>query len=300
MKLLSGTANKPLATKIASVLGIKVSPVEFFIFPDKERRIQIQESVLDEDIVIVQPTATPAEINYFELFFLADAAKRSGAKSITAVVPYLGYQRQDHIFREGEAVSLGVILHTFKAVGLDQIIAVDLHTIKAPEISPVPMKHLSALSLFAQEIQKKGWGGLDTVLVSPDMGGIRRITMISKMLSDMPYATIEKNRDLATGHIHMAHVSGEVTHRAIIVDDMISSGNTMVKAAELLRQKGAKEVHIFATHPVFSQDAPKKLQESIIDSVYTTDSVFIPDDKHFPKLHVLSLAESIAHEIAVI
>ncbi len=294
MKLFSGNSNKPLARAVAAKLGLNVSPSEIFIFPDGERRIQIQENVVDEDVVIVQPTTPPVDTSYFELFFLADAAKRSGARSVTAVVPYLGYQRQDHVFRDGEAVSLEVIVNTMQSVGIDKVISFDLHTVKIPEVFSIPMVHLSALELFAEEIKKQGWAGLDTVLVSPDMGGIRRIEILSKMLSDMPYVTIEKNRDLATGHVEMAEITGEVTHRVVIVDDMISSGGTIVKAAEALKKRGAKEIYVFVTHPVFSQEAPKILQDSVVDKVYVTDSVFVPKEKEFPKLHILSLSGMIA------
>jgi len=294
MKIFSGSANQPLASKIANQLNSSVSPSEIFIFPDGERRVQIQEKVVDQDVVIVQPTTPPTEIHYFELFFLADAAKRSGARSVTAVVPYLGYQRQDHVFREGEAVSLEVIVNTMQSVSIDKVISFDLHTVKIPEVFSIPMVHLSALPLFAEEIIKHKWGGLDTVLVSPDMGGIRRIKMISEMLSGMPYATIEKNRDLATGSVEMAKITGEITHRVIIVDDMISSGGTIVKAAKALKEKGAKEVYVFVTHPVFASEAPKILQESEVDQVYVTDSVFVPKEKQFPKLEILSLSHLIA------
>lgn len=294
MKLFSGNSNKPLAEKVAKELGIKVSPVEIFIFPDGERRIQLQERVVDEDVVIIQPTTPPVDTNYFELFFLADAAKRSGARSVTAVVPYLGYQRQDHVFRDGEAVSLEVIVNTMQSVGIDKVISFDLHTVKIPEVFSIPMVHLSGLELFAEEIKKNKWDGLDTVLVSPDMGGIRRIEIISKMLKDMPYATIEKNRDLTTGHVEMTEITGEITHRVVIVDDMISSGGTIVKAAAALKQKGAEEVYVFVTHPVFSAEAPKILQESVVDRVYVADSVFVPKEKEFQKLNIISLSKSIS------
>lgn len=297
MKLFSGSANKPLAEKIAKVLDIPVSPREIFIFPDGERRIQIQENIINEDVVIVQPTTPPVDTHYFELFFLADAAKRSGAKSVTAVVPYLGYQRQDHVFRDGEAVSLEVIVKTMQAVGIDKVISFDLHTVKIPEVFSIPMIHLSALPMFAEEIKKQSWDGLDSVLVSPDMGGIRRIKMLSELLGEMPYATIEKNRDVATGQIEMAAIKGEITPRVIIVDDMISSGSTIVKATEALKKKGAYEVYVFVTHAVFSSDAPKILQESEVDRIYVTDSVYIPPEKQFMKLKILSLAGMIANKI---
>jgi ribose-phosphate pyrophosphokinase len=209
----------------------------------------------------------------------------------------LGYQRQDHIFRDGEAVSLEVIVKTLEAVGINWLIAFDLHSIKIPEVFKIPVTHLSALPLFAEEIGSRGWLSADTVLVSPDMGGIRRIKILSELLGGMPFAAIEKQRDLSTGRVEALGIEGALARRAIMVDDMISSGSTMVKAAEFLRDRGVEEIHVFATHPVFSAEAPRLLQESIIADVYVTDTVYIPLDKYFPKLTVISVAETIAKAI---
>src|SRR5260221_598900 len=142
MLIFSGTSNKQLAETIAFYLRIPTSPLEVHVFPDGEKRVRVLEKVVDEDVVIVQPTAPPVDINYMELFFLSDAAKRSGAKSITAVVPYLGYQRQDHIFQEGEAVSLDVVAHALETAGVNKIVTVDLHSIKIPEVFKIPVVHL--------------------------------------------------------------------------------------------------------------------------------------------------------------
>lgn len=297
MKIFSGSSNKPLAKKIARGLGQKLSPLEIFIFSDGERRVRIEEHIVGEDAVIVQSTSTPGDQNYMELFFIADAAARSGAKSITAVVPYLGYQRQDHVFRDGEAVSLDVTVKTLEAVGINSLIAFDLHSVKIPEVFKIPVLHLSALPLFAEEIGSRGWMTPDTVLVSPDMGGIRRIKILSGLLGEMPFAAIEKQRDLATGRVEALRIEGPVARRAIMVDDMISSGSTMVKAAELLNECGVEEIYVFSTHPVFSARAPMLLQESLIQDVYVTDTVYIPLDKYFPKLTVLSVADRIAKAI---
>lgn len=297
MKLFSGSSNIPLAEKIGNQLGIQLSPLEIFIFPDQERRVRVEADVVGEDCIILQSTATPADTYYMELFFIADALNRAGARSITLVMPYVGYQRQDHIFRSGEAVSMQVITKTLESVGIDKIITFDLHSLKIPEFFHIPVTHLSALPLFAQEIKKQGWGGLDSVLVSPDMGGIRRIKIISEMLTQMPYAVIEKNRDLASGNVDMVAIHGEITHRALIVDDMISSGKTIVKAAELLKEKGAEEIYVFVTHAVFSEEAPKILENSLIDRVFVTDSVLVSDDKQFSKLQILSLSTLIAERI---
>ncbi|MEK7571733.1 MAG: ribose-phosphate pyrophosphokinase [Patescibacteria group bacterium] len=293
MKVFSGSANFPLAQKIAQYLGETVSPRELFVFPDGERRVQIQENVVDEDTVVVQPTATPVDSNYMELFFLCDSLKRSGARSVTAVVPYLGYQRQDHVFRDGEAVSLAVIVKMLESIGVDRVISCDLHSIKIPEFFTIPMTHLSALPLFAHTIREENLLK-NSVLISPDMGGIRRIKQMSEMLDGLPYAVLEKDRNLDTGNVAIVRIEGEVAKRALIVDDMISSGGTIVKAADFLRQRGVEEIVIFVTHAVFSKEAPKLLQESLITKVYVTDSVYVSEEKRFAKLEILSLADMMA------
>ncbi len=297
MKIFSGSSNTPLAEKIAKNLKLELSPREIFIFPDGERRIHLEVPVLGEDCILVQSTSTPTDENYMELFFMADSLKRSGAKSVTLVMPYVGYQRQDHIFRSGESVSMQVVIKLLEVSGVDRVICLDLHAYRIAELFTIPVSDLSALSLFADEIKSKEWDGLESVLVSPDMGGIRRIEIISGLLSQMPYATIVKNRDLATGTVEAASVNGEVGKRVLIVDDMISSGKTIVKAAELLRSHGAEEIIVFATHAVFSDEAPKILQDSIVKAVYVTDSVNVPQDKRFPKLTILTIADMIAQDI---
>jgi len=296
MKIFSGSSNKPLAQKIAKALKIRLSKLEIHIFPDGEKRVRVIDKVVDEDCVVVQSASTFADINYMELFFIVDGLKRSGAKSVTAVIPYLGYQRQDHVFREGEAVSLEVVIKTLEAAGADKVITFDLHSIKIPEFFKIPLIHLSALELFAEKIKKID--GTDAFLVSPDMGGIRRIKVLSEMLNNMPYATIEKNRDLKSGKIEVSEIHGRVGKVAFVVDDMISTGNTIAAGAKLLKKKGADDIFVFATHPVFSGNASKILQESSVKKVFVTDTIEIPEEKQFPKLEVLSVAEIIAKSLS--
>lgn len=254
MKIFSGTANKPLAEKIAKILGVQLSGLEVFVFPDKEKRVRILDGVIGEDVVLVQPTSSPTDENYMQLFFMIDAVKRSGAKSITAVIPYFGYQRQDHMFREGEAVSVKVVAQILEKLGVNKVIALELHSVKIEQAFSVPVKHLSALSIFAKFI-KENIGQESATLVSPDMGGIRRIKILSEMLNNMPFAIIEKNRDLETGAIAASKIEGPVGKTAVIVDDMISSGGTIEVASKVLKENGAEEIYVFVTHPV----SPKKL-----------------------------------------
>jgi len=296
MKVFAGSASKPLAQKVAHAIAKELSQIELHIFPDGEKRVRVVDKVIDEDCVVVQSTSTNADKNYMELFFIVDALKRSGAKKITAVIPYLGYQRQDHVFRDGEAVSLEVIIKMLEALGVNKVITFDLHSIKIPEFFKIPVVHLSALPLFAEKIKKID-SGTDYFLVSPDMGGTRRIKILSEILNNMPYATIEKDRDLKSGKIEVSEIHGNVGKVAFVVDDMISTGNTIVAAAELLNKNGVKRIVVFATHPVFSGNAAKTLQESSVEKVFVTDTIAIPKEKQFKKLEVLSVAEMIAKNL---
>ena len=291
MLIFSGSSNKPLAQKIAHHLDKKVSPVEIFVFPDGEKRIRIQEKVLGQDCVVIQSASIPPDENYMELFIMIDALKRSGAKSVKTVIPYLGYQRQDHIFRDGEAVSLEVIAEILTRVGMTELFSFDLHSPKIPDIFSVPVHHLSALELFAEKI-KKDFNLNEIVLVSPDMGGIRRIRQVSESLGNIPFATIEKNRDLANGEINDSGLTGDVRGKvAVIVDDMISTGITMVEAVNLLIENGAVKVFAFATHAILARYAEKILQKSKIERVVVSDTVEVPAVKQFPKLEILSIAK---------
>jgi ribose-phosphate pyrophosphokinase len=297
MKIFSGSANLPLAEKIARVLNLTLSSRELFIFPDGERRVWIEDDVLDEDCILVQPTTTSVDEHYMELFFLIDGLKRSGARSVTVVMPYIGYQRQDHIFRSGEAVSLEVVIKLLESLNIDRIVFVDPHTIKIAEMFTIPVSDLSALPLFAEEIKRNNWVEDETVLVTPDMGGIRRIQILSNLLDEMPYVSVVKNRDLETGSLEVSQFEGTVKKRCLIIDDMASSGKTLVEAAELMKKNGAEEVSAFVTHPVFSEEAPELLQNSILEKIYVTDSVLVPQEKQFEKLQILSLAHMIAEEV---
>lgn len=306
MKVFSGSSNNSLAEKIAKNLNVDFSPLEIFVFPDGERRIRVEDKIVDEETIVVQSTNTPADTNYMELFFIADALKRSGASTVNAVIPYLGYQRQDHIFRDGEAVSLEVIIETLEAVGVDKIITVDLHSVKIPELFRIPIIHLSALELFAEEIRKlfalrstQESSSSDFVLVSPDMGGIRRIKILSELLDNTPWETIEKNRDLVTGSVTADKIEGSAVKGkdVVIVDDMISTGKTIVTACDLLEKRGAKDIYVFATHAVFSKEAPEILQNSKAKEIFVTDSIFVPEEKHFRKLKILSIDNLIAENL---
>lgn len=295
MLLFSGNSNKPLAKKIAEILGLNLGDLEITTFPDNENRVRVVENVVGEDAVVVQSTGITPNLYYIELFLIIDSLKRSGAKSITLVIPYLGYQRQDHIFRDGEAVSLEVIISILEKLGVTKVISFDLHSVRIPELFHVPVIHLSAIPLFAEEIKKMDLD--DAVLVSPDMGGIARIKKISELCGNLPYVSIVKDRDLVTGNIESTTINGEVKKTAIIVDDVISTGDTIVEAVKLLENNGVKDVYVLATHGILAGNASAKLQNSNIKKVIITDTIKVPDNKLFEKLEIISVSNSIAEEL---
>ncbi|HSD98115.1 MAG TPA: ribose-phosphate pyrophosphokinase [Patescibacteria group bacterium] len=300
MKIFSGSASRALTEEVVKVMNIPLSLIDVHVFPDGERRIRIHDKVVGKSTAVIQTASTPVDTNYMELFFIVDALKRSGAEFVTAVIPYFGYQRQDHVFRDGEAVSLEVVIHILESLKVDRMVSLDMHSSRIPDLFSIPVGHLSALPLFAEEIRKHKWNNTDTVLVSPDTGGIGRIKKLSTLLEDMPYAVLEKVRDLSSGAISIADIeegSLRGKKRAILVDDMISSGGTIIMGASLLAAQGIEEIYVFATHPVFSHDAPDRLQNSAIKKVYVTDTVAVAQDKQFSKLEVLSVGTLIANEL---
>lgn len=258
----------------------------------------LQDDVAEEDVIIVQPTCPPVDSNLVELCLLVDAAKISGARQVAAVVPYLGYQRQDHIFRTGEARSLEVVIRMIEGTGASSFLGVDFHSIKIPELFHIPVEHISALPLFAHQIKELSPDFSGACLVTPDMGGIRRIEMLRELVGDIEYVSVEKDRDIVSGEIKVAEVHGQVKKTCFIVDDMISSGGTIVEAIEALKKKGGEVFYVFATHPVFSEEAPELLEKSDAKKVYVTDSILVSQEKQFQKLEVLSLAPQIAHALA--
>lgn len=297
MKIFSNELSHPLAEKVARKLNLKLSSLEIHRFEDGELRVRVVDGDLEEEVVLIHSTGMPVHDNYFELFLTLDALKRSGAASITLVAPYLGYQRQDHIFRDGEEVGFEMVAKLLENLRVDKLISFDFHSIKIPEFFKIPVVHLSTLPLFANKIKDLGFGASDLVLVSPDMGGIRRIKILSE-LTGCEFATIEKKRDLSSGKVQSDKLEGNVKGKNVaIVDDMISTGGTIKAAVELLIREGALKIFVFATHPVFAQDSHQLLSKLPIEKVVVSDTMEIPKDKHFDKLEVLSVAKLVVNSL---
>ncbi len=287
--------NRGLSDALGKLLGVDVIYPDRHVFDDGEQRVRFEASVLDADVYVLKSTSDPVDSNSLELLFTLDALKRSGAKKVTAIIPYLGYSRADHVFREGEAVALEVVIKSMEANGLDEVIIIDPHTIRISEMFQIPCNLESALPVFAEKIKELDLDGDKISIVSPDMGGIRRVKQLSGMISGSTYAAINKNRDLGSGKIESTHVSeGELREICIITDDIISTGGTIVNAVNLCLSQGGRDVYVFATQPVFSDDAHKKLENCKAKKIYVTDAIAISQEKKFENLEILSLAPHLA------
>jgi ribose-phosphate pyrophosphokinase len=207
--------------------------------------------------------------------------------------------RADHVFREGEAVPLEVVIKMIEGAGAHQFWMIDPHSIKIPEMFVIPVKADSAISLFAEKIKTLVSGMGDVSLVSPDMGGIRRLDLLSEELGGVETVIINKDRDLETGNVSVAQVKGTVKKICFIVDDIIATGGTVIEAVSSLKKQGAEKVYIMGTHPVFVGDAVKGLENAGAEKVFVTDSIYLPEEKKFKNLETLTLADTIATQIRI-
>ena len=297
MFFLGDSQNKSLSFTLAKGLGLECNFPDVHVFPDTEKRVRIMQEVIDQDVVLFKSLSSPVDGNVMELCMLIDALKRNGAKEITGVIPYFPYQRADHIFRTGEAVPLEVVIKMVEGAGLARIVVADPHSIKIPEMFSIPITDVLAVPLFAEKIRELATDLRKVSVVSPDMGGIRRIKLLAETLEDVGYAAVNKDRDLETGSVAATRHEGEIREVCFIVDDMISTGHTVVESVDYLLENGAKQVFIMVTHPVFSEEASSILQASNAERVFVTDSIEVPNEKKFAKLEILFIANLLVKAI---
>lgn len=297
MLLIGDIDNRDLSEKLGKELGLDVMYPDLHIFPDGEMRVRILEEVAGKEILLLKTHVHPIDSSILQTAFLLDALKNNGAGLVTVVVPYLGYMRGDHMFRTGEAVPLEVVIKLLEVNGAAKVVLVDPHSIKIPELFSVPVSDLSANALFAEKIREMKLAPNSFTLVTPDMGGIRRIKILSELLDNAPYATIEKNRDLETGNVEAAKVEGKINKTCFIVDDMISSGGTIIKGLDTLSEMGAEDLYVMVTHAVFSKQAPSLLENSLAQRIFVTDSLPLTNKQRFQKLEVLSIAPLLANAL---
>ncbi|NDH14120.1 MAG: ribose-phosphate diphosphokinase [Actinobacteria bacterium] len=295
--LLSGRSHPELAESVADELGIALSPTLAYDFANGEIFIRFRESVRGTDAFVLQSHTTPINTWIMEQLIMIDALKRASAKRITVIVPFYGYARQDKKHRGREPISARLMADLFKAAGADRLMTVDLHTSQIQGFFDGPVDHLFALPLLAEHVASRVATDQITV-VSPDAGRVRVAERWTDVLG-APLAIIHKRRDPdVPNQVRVFEVVGDVQDRVcVVVDDMIDTGGTIVKAAETLLENGAKDVIVAATHGILSDPARDRLQQSQISEVVVTDTLPIPPERQFDKLTVLSIAPILATAI---
>ena len=271
MKILSGTSNLKLSKNIAKNLKLKLINTNIKRFADGEIYIEINENIRGNSVFVVQSTSNPANDNLMELLLVIDALKRSSAKTITAVIPYFGYARQDRKVAPRTSISAKVVANLLTNAGANRIVTVDLHAGQIQGFFDMPVDNLFTTPLFSKFIKKK-INAKNLICVSPDMGGVARTrALATRLKADL--AIIDKRRP-APGKSQVMNIIGEVKNKTcIIVDDIIDSGGTIVNAVDALKKKGAKEVFVFITHAVLSGEAAMKIKNSKIKKLIITDTI---------------------------
>ena len=296
--LLSGRAYPQLADQIASEMGVTLMPVTARDFANGETFIKPDESVRGTDAFLIQSFTTPINQWVMESLILVDALKRASAKRITVVMPFYPYARQDKKHRGREPISARLIADLYKTAGADRLMAIDLHTAQIQGFFDGPVDHLFALPLLARYVKNK-YGSENLTVVSPDTGRVRVAEQWADELGGRPIAFVHKTRDPNVANQVVANrVVGDIQNRVcLLIDDMIDTGGSIVKAAELLFANGATDVIIAATHGIFSAPATDSLKNSRVSEVIVTNSLPITEDKLFDKLTVLSVAPLLARAI---
>ena len=292
-RILTGTANRALAEEIAAQLDVDLCRASVSRFADGEVSVRIDENVRGADIFIVQPTNPPGE-NVLELLLLIDAARRASAARITCVLPYFGYARQDRKDQPRVAIGAKLVAKMIETAGADRLLGLDFHAHQLQGFFDVPVDHLYAAPVFTAHYRKKQLD--DLVVVAPDVGSAKMARGFAKRLNGS-LAIIDKRRP-AANVAEVVNVVGEVEGKdCLIPDDMIDTAGTVSEAARALKELGAKDIYVCATHALLSGPAVERLSNAPIVEVAVTNTIAIPESRRFPQLNVLSVGELLAKAI---
>ena len=272
IKLFSGRSNPKLAQEIAEALGTSVGPMIIKDFADGEIYVQVKDSVRGDDVFIVQPLCKPVNQNLMELLIIIDAFKRASARTITAVIPYYGYARQDRKTSGREAITAKLVADLLTTAGCTRVLAVDLHSGQIQGFFNILVDHIFATSILVKYIKSLNLDMNECVAVSPDTGGVQRTRHFAKTIG-CSLAIIDKRRDKHNEAI-ASHVIGEVKDKVCVMyDDIIDTAGTICEASKLLMNEGAKEVYVCAAHPVFSGPAIERLRTAPIEECIVTNTI---------------------------
>ena len=298
MMLFTGNANPALAESIASNLKLPLGKTSVGRFSDGEIMVELAENVRGRDTIVIQPTCAPTNDNFMELLVLVDALRRASAETITAVIPYLGYARQDRRPRSARVpITAKVVANMITSVGTDRVLTVDLHAEQIQGFFDIPMDNVYASPILLGDIWKHEYTNL--VVVSPDVGGVVRARAIARRLDNADLAIIDKRRPRAN-ESRVMNIIGDVADRTcVMVDDMVDTAGTLCRAAEALKEKGAREVVAYCTHPVLSGKAIENIESSKLDELVVTNTIPLSGAaQNSRRIRQLSVAGLLAESIA--
>jgi ribose-phosphate pyrophosphokinase len=293
MKLISGTAHRTLAERIAESLGQVLADVQVTSFPDGETSVKIDENVRGVDVFIIQPSCPPTNHNLMELLIMVDAARRASAERITAVMPFFGYARQDRKDQPRVPITAKLVANLLTSAGVHRVLTMDLHAPQIQGFFDIPVDHLYAKSVLIGYLRQRHPDTTNLTVVSPDVGGVKMARSYAESLG-AELAIVAKHRISAT-RVEAMNVIGEVSGRdVLLVDDMTETAGTLVAAAEILRKEGARRIYAGVSHAILSELAHQRISDSDIEEVITTDSV---PQAIGPKLQVVSIAPLLGEAI---
>ncbi|NLY11643.1 MAG: ribose-phosphate pyrophosphokinase [Firmicutes bacterium] len=295
LKIFSGRAHPELAREICSVLQVEIGRSEIIKFTNDNSFVRIYESVREADVYVVQPSCEPVNDGIVELLIMVDALRRASVKRITAVLPYFPYGRSDKKDQPRISITARLMADLLEVAGVDRVLSVDLHAPQIQGFFKIPVDHLTAIPIFAAYFQEKNLS--DLVIVAPDAGRAKMARQYARRLN-CPMAIIDKRRVANEEKVVMESVMGDVEgKRCLLVDDEISSGASIVAAANTLEKFGAAEIYAAITHPILSGMAPQRIASSPIKELVVTNSVPVPEEKRNGKIKVLSIAPLLGEAI---
>lgn len=296
VKLFALSANRPLAESISKTAKIPLSNVEVVRFADGEITVNLEESVRGNHVFVVQPTSEPANDHLMEVLVLTDALKRASAASITIIMPYYGYSRQDRKVKSRQPITAKLVANLLQVAGVNRVVCIDLHAAQIQGFFDIPIDNFPGAPLLASYFKKKKLDNV--VVVSPDHGGVSRARVFATYF-DAPLAIIDKRRP-KPNEAEVMNIIGDVKDATcIMIDDIVDTGGTLIAGANALLKMGAKEVYAAATHGVLTKQATDRIQDSVLKELVITDTINLKEEKRRPKIKQLSigplLGEAILH-----
>ncbi len=298
LAIFTGNAHPELAKTVADHLHIPLGRADVTRFSDGEIAVEIKEHVRGKDVFILQPTCAPTNDNLMEIMVMADALRRSSAGRITAVMPYFGYARQDRRPRSARVpISAKVVADMLNIVSIDRVMTVDLHSDQIQGFFDIPVDNIYGTPVLLKDLKKQGYDNL--MVVSPDVGGVVRARAMAKELGGNTELAIIDKRRARANESQVMHIIGDVKDRdCVIVDDMVDTAGTLCKAAQALRDNGARRVLGYITHPVLSGNAIKTISNSVLDELVVTDSIPLSDEaKACEKIRQVTIASLLAESL---